>query len=226
MIFLLGLIVSGKSNATSAPLLGGSCYLYWTTLTFLLTCANWPAQTGLCIYNLNMHIVCAILLSVCRFKISEQSSVCRSVCANMNECEWLPSVRGCLMADPMENPSSPSCIVKCTRRENSLKRNVKKEEKFWKQYVSIKMGKVMLVDKSRCFEKVGQLNVEEVFQNSWELGDWYHQSSYLIAHMTLKPVKKRQTNNPNRQRSYSCKCLVVSMQQPIEVFVIILGFSP
>ena len=50
----------------------------------------------------------------------------------MNECEWLPSVRGCLMADLMENASSPSGIVKCTRRENSLKRNVKKEEKFWK----------------------------------------------------------------------------------------------
>ena len=46
----------------------------------------------------------------------------------MNECEWLPSVRGCLMADPMDNASSPSG----TRRENSLKRNVKKEEKFWK----------------------------------------------------------------------------------------------
>ena len=43
---------------------------------------------------------------------------------------------------------------------------LKKRRNAGKQYVSIKMGKVMLVDKSRCFEKVGQLNVEEVFQNS------------------------------------------------------------
>ena len=45
------------------------------------------------------------------------------------------------MADPMENASSPSGIVKCTRRENSLKRNVKKEEKFWKTVCQYKNGK-------------------------------------------------------------------------------------
>lgn len=121
---------------------------------------------------------------------------------------------------------TPSGVVKRPRKESKWKKNVaKRKRNKGEQYVSVKTGNVISAQqmgpactcKMVCFQKIGELNTQEIFKSYWELGDWNAQTSYLVGHIKLIPVKTRRTNDPNKQRSGSRQYHVTVMQKPIQV---------
>lgn len=105
---------------------------------------------------------------------------------------------------------SPSGVRKRPRNESKWKKKAaKRERNLGNEYTSACTGN--RVDKRkiglpcncsrRCYDAVGQRNIETIFSEFWASGCWDAQTAYLQKEATVLTVKRRRTENLETQKS-------------------------
>ncbi|KAK4308972.1 hypothetical protein Pmani_019377 [Petrolisthes manimaculis] len=103
-----------------------------------------------------------------------------------------------------EDFTTPSGVRRRPRNEDKWKRNIaKKRRNHGIEYISINSGKMIRGRQvgprcscaKKCFDLVGEVNIQQLFTEYWASGDWDIQTAYLQKQTTKVPVKRRRTNN-------------------------------
>lgn len=98
--------------------------------------------------------------------------------------------------------TSSSGARKRPSKEKEWKKNVaKKQRNLGLQYESQKTKRNVEARKigdpcncqRKCFDIVGNINIENLFREYWASGDWDTQTAYLQKHTTFVAVKRRRT---------------------------------
>ena len=133
---------------------------------------------------------------------------------------------------------SPSQARKRLRKPENWKRAVaKKRRNTGLPYKSRTTGKD--VDgrvigppckcKRKCFELVGQENIQAIFTNYWETGCWFKQTAYIQKQVTDRPIQRTCTDNAKKKscsRLYTVTAGGVDYVVCREAFASIHGFNP
>lgn len=127
--------------------------------------------------------------------------------------------------------------VRLRRKESWKKPIATTRRNQGKEYVSKSSGKLVPARKiglpckctQKCYDRVGRENIESIFYDFWQSGDWNLQTAFIQNHVTLKEIKGKQTCDPNKQRTCSRIYFITVLLEPIVVckqaFVNILGIS-
>ena len=136
------------------------------------------------------------------------------------------------MATPPRQLSSPSGALKRKRNENNWKTNIAKTARnLGLAYTSKDSGKEKdarrIGDpcncKNKCFDRVGQTNIDRIFTEFWQLGSYNLQCSYIQTHTEDVEVKRHRIQNIARQRPIHHKFHVIA--DNIKVYICLDAFS-
>lgn len=106
--------------------------------------------------------------------------------------------------------ASPSGARKRPRDERKWKKNVAKHNRnLGLHYTSAYTGKEVSARNvgppcgcsMKCFDIVGQDNINLIFNDFWKSGKWEVQTAYIQKHTTTNAVKRRRCKDPEKQRS-------------------------
>ena len=121
---------------------------------------------------------------------------------------------------------SPSGVRKRPRNESKWKkRAAKRERNLGNEYTSLVTGKSVGKRKigppcncsRRCYNAVGQHNIETIFTEFWASGCWDAQTAYLQKQTTVQTVKRRRTENLETQKSCTRSYHVTVNDIPVAV---------
>ena len=107
---------------------------------------------------------------------------------------------------------SPSQARKRPRNPDNWKKSIaKKRRDSGQNYTSVKTGKPIearkiglpCTCKNKCFEVVGQENIQAIFSSFWASGSWDIQTAYIQKQVSDQPIKRRCTDNVDKQRACS-----------------------
>ena len=122
--------------------------------------------------------------------------------------------------------ASPSGVRKRSRNEAEWEKNVAKRRRnlglaytshTTKKAVSGRtIGQACKCSK-KCFDIVGYENIQQLFKDFWDTGDWDMQTAYLQKQTSISAVKRRRTNNPETQRDHTRVYYVTVVGQPVQV---------
>ena len=122
--------------------------------------------------------------------------------------------------------NSPSQATIRRRRKPTWKKNVVKVKRnLGKEYVSTNTGKLVSERKigppcsckKHCYDKVGDQNIKDIFDNYWASGDWMLQTSYIQKQVSLIYVKSKPKGSPSKQKTCTRIFNVLVMNEPIQV---------
>ena len=144
------------------------------------------------------------------------------------------------MDSPPPQLSSPSGVLKRKRKRETYKDQiVKRDRNLGKSYKSRQTGRIVgereigapCTCTNNCFEKVGRENIEILFSEFWELGNYDFQCSYVQGHSEDYAVVRPRPRSliPTKQRSVSRHYHVCVNNEKIKVcfaaFASILGHN-
>ena len=124
------------------------------------------------------------------------------------------------MATPPRQLSSPSGTLKRKRNEGNWKRNIAKKARNFG--FARRIGDPCKC-KNKCFDKVGQTNIERIFTEFWQLGSYNLQCSYIQSHTEEVQAKRHRTFDIARQRPIQHKFHVLA--DNIKVYICLDAFS-
>ena len=132
--------------------------------------------------------------------------------------------------------ASPSGVRKRSRNEAEWEKNVAKRRRnlglaytshTTKKAVSGRtIGQACKCSK-KCFDIVGYENIQQLFKDFWDTGDWDMQTAYLQKQTSISAVKRRRTNNPRlSETTHVCTMLrwLASpcrfVRRPLQVYMV------
>ena len=122
--------------------------------------------------------------------------------------------------------SSPSQATVRPRKPSAWKKNVAlKRRNEGQEYVSAKTGKLVSARQvsppckciKKCYEKIGEENIRDLFTHYWNVGNWNVQTAYLQKQVTINDIKSKHTGSPSKQRTCSRTYHVTVLERPIQV---------
>ena len=106
--------------------------------------------------------------------------------------------------------SSPSQARVRPRHKQKWKKSMAKTKRnLGQEYISVKTGKSVVARtigrpcscRKKCFQRVGEENIKEIFSDFWNSGSWDLQTSYIQKLISITKVKRKPTCSPSKQRT-------------------------